>query len=60
MSSRAKASLTKVISGPLSQVTKPMMKNRTPMMIIGTRLDGRVCSTAADVDDMGVPPDGDA
>jgi len=28
-----KASLTKVIIGPLSQVTKPKMKNSTPIVI---------------------------
>ena len=38
-SSSVKASLTKVISGPLSQVTKPKMKNMPPIMAIGIRVD---------------------
>ena len=35
MSFKSNASLTNVISGPLSQVHKPKMKNSTPMMMIG-------------------------
>jgi hypothetical protein len=41
-----------MVSGPLSQVTKPKMKNSTPMMIIGIRFDVRDSSAASEMDDM--------
>jgi hypothetical protein len=37
MSSSVKATFTKEISGPLSHVKKPMMKNSMPMISIGPR-----------------------
>ncbi|GLQ99962.1 hypothetical protein GCM10007863_43820 [Dyella mobilis] len=55
MSSSVKATFTNEISGPLSQVKKPMTKNSTPMMTIGSNVDVRDASAVNVVDDMNTP-----
>jgi hypothetical protein len=57
MSLRVKATFTNEISGPLSHVKNPMMKNNTPMMIIGKRVDERGASAVYVVEDMKIPRD---
>jgi hypothetical protein len=56
MSSSVKATFTNEISGPLSQVKKPITKNSTPMIIIGSNVDVRGASAVYVVDDMNDSP----